>query len=209
MSISKELVRGLLEINAIKIQPSEPFTWASGWQSPIYCDNRLSLSYPHLRQLIKEGLKALRDDWDNVDVIVGVATAGIPHGALLADLLEKPFAYVRSKAKGHGRQNQIEGVIRPGQNVVLIEDLISTGGSLIKAAQPLKDLGVNILEALAIFTYGFEKAVDNMAEAQIPFQTISDYGRLLDEALSMSYITAEDLNTLKAWRLDPGNWKSA
>lgn len=206
MSISNELAKSLLQIQAIKLQPSDPFTWASGWESPIYCDNRLSLSYPEVRDLVKKGLVELAGNWEGVDVIVGVATAGIPHGALLADALDKPFAYVRSKAKEHGRQNQIEGRILPGQKVLIVEDLISTGGSLIKACQPIRDVGASIVGALALFTYDFEISRMKLKSEELPFQTITDYPTLVEEALKLSYISTSDLDTLRAWRQSPDTW---
>ena len=206
MTLAQELSRRLLQINAIKLNPQNPFTWASGWRSPIYCDNRLSLSYPDVRNLVIDGLISLIDNWDDVDVIVGVATAGIPHGAVLADRLGKPFSYVRSKAKGHGRQNQIEGHLEKGQNAVMIEDLISTGGSLIQATQPITEMGVSIEKCLAIFTYGFNQSVENMQNAGLSFSTVATYDILLKEAINLSYISETDLLTLQSWREDPSVW---
>ena len=197
----------LLQINAIKLSPQKPFTWASGWQSPIYCDNRLTLSYPGIRNVIKAGLKECSEQFQPFDIVVGVATAGIPHGLLLAEALDLPFAYVRSKAKAHGRQNQIEGHVEPGQRAIVIEDLISTGGSLIKAIAAVREAGIEIAGALAIFTYGFQASIDNLASADVDFDTLSNYDDLLEEAIKLSYIRESDLETLKAWRTSPQNWK--
>jgi orotate phosphoribosyltransferase len=200
------IAANLLQINAIKIRPHNPFTWASGWLSPIYCDNRLALSYPQVRDEVKRGFVEAVKQLSEVDIIVGVATAGVPHGAILADALSLPFAYVRSKAKAHGRQNQIEGVIRSGQKAVMVEDLISTGGSLIKAAEAVQDAGAEIVSAMAIFTYGFPHAEANLQEAGLPWQTLTDYGILLNEAVKLSYISQDDLATLNAWREAPDQW---
>ena len=197
----------LLQINAIKLSPQKPFTWASGWQSPIYCDNRLTLSYPGIRNVIKAGLKECSEQFQPFDIVVGVATAGIPHGLLLAEALDLPFAYVRSKAKAHGRQNQIEGHVEPGQRAIVIEDLISTGGSLIKAIAAVREAGIEIAGALAIFTYGFQASIDNLASADVDFDTLSNYDDLLEEAIKLSYIRESDLETLKDWRTSPQNWK--
>lgn len=197
----------LLQINAIKLSPQKPFTWASGWQSPIYCDNRLTLSYPGIRNVIKAGLKECSQQFQPFDIVVGVATAGIPHGLLLAEALDLPFAYVRSKAKAHGRQNQIEGHVEHGQRAIVVEDLISTGGSLIKAITAVREEGIEIAGALAIFTYGFQASIDNLASADVDFDTLSNYDDLLEEAIKLSYIRESDLETLKDWRTSPQNWK--
>lgn len=207
MSLSNLIAKKLLEIKAIKLSPQSPFTWASGWQSPIYCDNRLTLSYPEIRAIIKDGLKELSKEFEPADVIVGVATAGIAHGLLLAEALELPFAYVRSKAKAHGRQNQIEGHIPPGAKTLVVEDLISTGGSLIKAVEAVRDNGAEVLGALAIFTYGFPQSVENLSTTKVPFRTLSNYEVLLNEAMNLSYIAASDKDTLNQWRLSPEHWK--
>lgn len=200
----KDLAAGvaqrLLQINAIKLSPQNPFTWASGMKSPIYCDNRIVLSYPDIRTYIIEGFKTTAGDFPAVDKIAGVATAGIPHGALLADKMALPFVYVRSKAKGHGRQNLIEGELKGNEKVLVIEDLISTGGSCLKAVDALQERGVEVVGVLAIFTYGFQKAVNAFAKAGIPFATLSDYDTLVDEAVKANYVTADDLQTLRAWR---------
>lgn len=199
-NLAAGVAQRLLQINAIKLSPQNPFTWASGMKSPIYCDNRIVLSYPEARSYIIEGFKQKASEFPAADKIAGVATAGIPHGALLADKMEMPFIYVRSKAKGHGRQNQIEGELKPGEKVLVIEDLISTGGSCLKAVDALKEGGAEVVGVMAIFTYGFQKAVDAFAEAGIPFATLSNYDALIEEAVAKAYVTAGDLATLRAWR---------
>ena len=205
--IARTVAEELLQVGAIKIKPSEPFTWASGWKSPIYCDNRLSLSFPATRTIIKHYLsKTIEENYAEVDVIAGVATAGIPQGALIADALNLPFVYVRSKPKGHGMENMIEGKIEKGQKVVLVEDLVSTGGSSIKAAEALKEAGASILGMVAIFTYGFEIAENNFKEAGIALHCLSNYNHLLDQATAMELIEEEQIATLKAWRENPADW---
>ena len=174
----------LLEIEAIKLNHKNPFTWSSGWKSPIYCDNRLALSYPKIRTLIKENLaQAITSNFGEVEYIAGVATAGVPQGALVAEALDLPYIYVRPKPKEHGMGNLIEGKIEKGKKVVLIEDLISTGGSSLKAAQALKEAGFNVLGMVAIFTYGFEVAIKNFEEANIPLVCLSDFDHMLKEAV--------------------------
>ncbi|HEY5826053.1 MAG TPA: orotate phosphoribosyltransferase [Cyclobacteriaceae bacterium] len=198
----------LLQIEAIKLNYKNPFTWSSGWKSPIYCDNRLSLSYPAIRTFIKENLSlAIRENFASAECIAGVATAGVPQGALVAEELSLPYIYVRPKPKDHGMGNLIEGKITKGQKVVLIEDLISTGGSSLKAAQALQEAGFNVLGMVAIFTYGFETAQKNFDEAGIPLVCLSDFSSLLTEAVKKKYITEEELIYVKSWRLDPANWK--
>jgi orotate phosphoribosyltransferase len=198
----------LLEIEAIKLDYKNPFTWSSGWKSPIYCDNRLALSYPAIRKFIKESLsQAVKENFVSVECIAGVATAGVPQGALVADELELPYIYVRPKPKDHGMGNLIEGKITKGQKVVLIEDLISTGGSSLKAAQALQEAGFKILGMVAIFTYGFETAQKNFKEAGIPLVCLSDFNFLLKEAVDKKYLNENDLIYVKGWRLDPANWK--
>lgn len=197
----------LLTIEAIKLQPQNPFTWASGWKSPIYCDNRLSLSFPAIRTYIKEALAdAVRAHFPDAEAIAGVATAGIPQGALLAEELGLPFLYVRSKPKGHGMTNLIEGKAVPGQKVVVIEDLVSTGGSSIKAAKDLQAAGIEVMGMLAIFTYGFPVADENFAEAQIELHTLSNYSVMLEEAIASGYVSESDLSTLEEWRNSPSTW---
>jgi orotate phosphoribosyltransferase len=198
----------LLEIEAIKLNYKQPFTWASGWKSPIYCDNRLALSYPPIRSYIRNSLvTAIRETFPEVECIAGVATAGVPQGAMVADALELPYVYVRPKPKEHGMGNLIEGKITKGQKVVLIEDLISTGGSSLKAAQAMKDAGFKVLGMVAIFTYGLEIASRNFEEAEMKLVCLSDFGALLKEAVTKNYLKDEDLVYVKSWRLDPANWK--
>src|SRR5690606_23672091 len=189
------VARKLLEINAIKLQPKQPFTWASGWKSPIYCDNRLALSYPPIRNLIKERLtQVVREKFPQAEAIAGVATAGIPQGALLADALELPFLYVRSNPKGHGMENTIEGKETAGQKVLVVEDLVSTGGSSLKAVKDLRDAGFDVLGMVAIFTYGFDLAKRNFEEAGVKLICLSDYASMLPQAVSDRYISEEDLS---------------
>lgn len=197
----------LLQIEAVALSPKEPFTWTSGIKSPIYCDNRLTMSYPEVREYIAESFAAvIRENYPDAEVIAGTATAGIPHAAWVAQKLNLPMAYIRDKAKGHGKQNQIEGLIKPGQKVVVIEDLISTGGSSLKAALAVKEAGAQPLAVLAIFSYQLDKAVNAFAEAGIPLQSLSNYGVLMDVALEQGKIEAEDMQSLKAWREDPSSF---
>ncbi|WP_373523097.1 orotate phosphoribosyltransferase [Aquiflexum sp.] len=204
---ASEIATKLLEIEAIRLQPSKPFTWASGWKSPIYCDNRLSLSYPDVRTFIKLCLsQAVRQHFSTAESIAGVATAGIPQGALLADELKLPFIYVRSKPKGHGMENMIEGKVIPGQKVVVVEDLVSTGGSSLKAVVDLKAAGFEVLGMVAIFTYGFEIAKKNFEEAGVQLICLSDYSAMLPQALANDYIDDNTLASLVEWRKDPASW---
>jgi len=197
----------LLQIQAIRLQPENPFTWASGWKSPIYCDNRLSLSFPEVRTFIKENLvKAIQENFPEVEAIAGVATAGIPQGALIADQMKLPFIYVRSKPKGHGMENMIEGKVTPGQKVVVVEDLVSTGGSSLKAVEDLKNAGFDILGMVAIFTYGFDIAKNNFEEAKVKLICLSDYSAMLPQALANDYIDDHTLASLVEWRKDPASW---
>lgn len=198
----------LLKIEAIKLNYKNPFTWSSGWKSPIYCDNRLSLSYPDIRSYIKEALaQVIQNKFADADYIAGVATAGIAQGALVADLLNLPYVYVRPKPKEHGMGNQIEGRIEKGKKVVLVEDLISTGGSSLKAAKALQEAGAKVVGMVAIFTYGFDVAENNFKEAGIPLVCLSDFRALLDAAVQMKYLSEDQLIHVKSWRLDPANWK--
>lgn len=206
MDIATKTARHLLEIKAVKLSPREPFTWASGMLSPIYCDNRVSLSYPAVRTFLKFCLSEQAKSFGEFDVVAGVATAGIPHGALLADALGKAFIYVRSSAKDHGRRNQIEGELRPGQRVLLIEDLISTGGSCLTAAEALRSAGAEVVGVLAIFQYGFAKATTAFAEKKLAFQTLTNYDVLVQEAARIGYVSEDDLNTLRQWRENPEGW---
>ncbi|MFM8912666.1 MAG: orotate phosphoribosyltransferase [Flammeovirgaceae bacterium] len=198
----------LLEIGAIKLNYKNPFTWASGWKSPVYCDNRLALSYPAIRTLVKESLcEAIRTYYPNVQCIAGVATAGIPQGALVADMLGLPFVYVRPKPKEHGMGNLIEGKIEKGQRAVLVEDLISTGGSSLKAATALRDAGFHIEGMAAIFTYGFAVSEKAFADEKVKLVCLSDFNHLLEAAIEKKYLSENDLIYVKSWRLDPSNWK--
>ena len=191
------------------MSPNEPFTWASGWKSPIYCDNRITLSYPSVRVFLKEEIaKIVEKQYGKPDVIAGVATGAIAIGVLVAQQLGVPFVYVRPEPKSHGRKNQIEGYLEKGQNVVVIEDLISTGKSSLNAVEALKENGAVIKGMVAIFSYGFKIADDNFKEKNISLTTLSNYDNLLEQALDSSYISDKELLTLKEWRLDPSNWDS-
>jgi len=209
MSTAAEVARQLLQINAIKLSPQKPFTWSSGIKSPIYCDNRVALSYPEVRAFLIEHLAKAATDFPRFDAIAGVATAGIPHGAILADRLGLPFAYVRSKAKAHGRQNMIEGALKEGTKVLVIEDLISTGGSSLQAVQALRDAGCEVVGVLAIFTYEFNQSVHAFAEANCKLHTLSAYTALLNEAVAQQYISDAELETLQSWREKPQDWSPA
>jgi len=195
----------LLEIQAVKLQPDNPFTWASGMRSPIYCDNRLILSYPIHRQIVCEAFTA-KIDVDKIDAIAGVATGGIAHGMLVAHALNMPFIYVRSSAKKHGRQNQIEGHYTSGQNVVVIEDLISTGGSSIQAVEALRSAGLVVTEVISVFSYGFQQATDNFNDASCPYQSLSDYESLIEVALKKGTISEDQVKLLQDWRKAPKTW---
>jgi orotate phosphoribosyltransferase len=206
-SIASEVANMLLQAEAIKLSPSKPFKWSSGWNSPIYCDNRVTLSFPAFRTFIKESLAAkIKAAFPNVEAIAGVATAGIPQGALVADMLGLPFIYVRPKAKEHGMGNQIEGKVTPGQKVVLVEDLISTGGSSLKAAEALIAQDIEVLGMVAIFTYGFSVADDNFAAAGITLHCLSNYDEMLTVAVASNYIQETDLDSLAQWRKNPSQW---
>lgn len=197
----------LLQIEAVALRPKQPFTWTSGIKSPIYCDNRLTMSYPEIREYIAESFAAvIREEYPDTEVIAGTATAGIPHAAWVAQKLNLPMAYIRDKAKGHGKENQIEGMIKPGQKVIVIEDLISTGGSSIKAAQAVEQAGAQAQAVLAIFSYQLDKAVQAFRDAGIPLQTLSNYSALMDVALEKGVIQEEDVAALKAWREDPSSF---
>lgn len=204
---AKIVAKKLLEVNAIKLNVETPFTWASGWKSPIYCDNRLSLSYPGVRTYIKDQLvKTIQENFKEVEAIVGVATAGIPQGALVADTLNVPFIYVRSKPKGHGMENLIEGKITTGQKVVVIEDLVSTGGSSLKVVEALKISKFSVLGMVSIFTYGFSIAEENFTKENIRLISLSSYSELIEEALKLNYVTQEQISSLKKWRENPATW---
>lgn len=202
-----EVAKRLLDIKAIRLQPLQPFTWASGWKSPIYCDNRLSLSFPEVRTYIKNNLvAAIRSNFPAVEGIAGVATAGIPQGALIAEEMKAPFIYVRSKPKGHGMENMIEGKVTPGQKIVVIEDLVSTGGSSLKAVEALKQAGFEVLGMAAIFTYGFDVARKNFENAGVKLVCLSDYEAMLPQAIQNHYASDSDLESLAEWRKSPETW---
>ena len=205
-NLDKIIAKKLLQINAIKLNPQNPFTWASGIKSPIYCDNRVTLSYPDIRREIKEGFASIAKSIGEFDHVSGVATAGIAHGALLADFLELPFSYVRSSAKKHGRQNKIEGHIPEGSKILVIEDLISTGKSSIEAVKDLRDAGYEVVGVLAIFTYEFQVASENFEKANCKFATLSNYTSLLEEAQNEKYITESDAKVLSQWTSNPLEW---
>lgn len=197
----------LLQVKAIKLQPLKPYTWASGWKSPIYCDNRVTLSYPGVRTYIRqEFVNAIMKKFGKPDLIAGVATGGIAQGALVAQEMGLPFVYVRSEAKKHGLSNMIEGVVEKGQSVVVIEDLISTGGSSLKAVEALREAGCDVKGMAAIFTYGFKTANDNFKKAKCELVTLSNYDTLITQALQSNYITDKDLKSLQAWRENPAEW---
>lgn len=206
-SKAQSIASYLLDIEAIKLQPNNPFTWASGWSSPIYCDNRLSLSFPEVREFItKELVISIKEKFKDVEAIAGVATAGIPQGALVAAQLGLPFIYVRSKAKGHGMTNLIEGKIVPRQKVVVIEDLVSTGGSSLKAVADLRAADIQVLGMAAIFTYGFDIADENFKSAKVDLITLSNYDILIEEAIQKGYVKADELEKLSNWRTSPSTW---
>lgn len=206
-SIEKIIARQLLDVNAVKLSVDKPFTWASGWKSPIYCDNRKILSYPAARKVVYEAfIDIIKEKFKDVDIIAGVATGAIAYGALVAEAMGKPFIYVRPKPKDHGTGAQVEGELSKGARVVIVEDLISTGGSSLSAADALLKNGAIVLGMVAIFTYNFIKARRAFEYANIELYTLSHYEALLDEALERNYIKAEDLEVLKQWRINPETW---
>ena len=206
-STAKKTAEVLLQINAIKLNPRDPFTWASGWKSPIYCDNRMVLSYPVVRNYIKEEIaKNLENEFGKPDVIAGVATGAIGIGALVAEFLGLPFVYVRPEAKKHGRQNQIEGFVEKGQNVVVVEDLISTGNSSLVAIDALRAAGINVKGMVAIFTYGFEISKKNFKNKNVNLFTLSNYESLLDQALDTNFINQKESEILSKWNTNPSQW---
>lgn len=205
--VNQKVAEALLEVNAVRLQPEQPFTWASGWKSPIYCDNRKTLSYPATRSLVKiELARLVLEMYGEVEAIAGVATGAIAQGALVADALGLPFVYIRSAAKGHGMENLIEGDLKPGAKVVVIEDLVSTGGSSLKAVEALRTSGAEVLGMLAIFTYGFPVAEEAFANAGVELTTLSNYNALIDCALDMGSVSESQVETLKEWRKAPSEW---
>ena len=205
--IARKTAEYLLQIKAIKLQPAKPFTWASGWKSPIYCDNRMTLSFPEVRSFIADSFALrVKELYPDAEVVAGVATGAIAHGALVADRLNLPFIYVRSGAKDHGLGNQIEGHYIKKQKVVVIEDLISTGGSSLGAVKALREAECDVLGMIAIFTYGFSKSADAFSEEGCRLDTLSNYGVLVDMAAESGYISASDVETLREWRKDPSAW---
>ena len=211
MQINKETAKNvaecLLQIKAIELNKIQPFTWASGWNSPIYCDNRKTLSYPKVRTFIRQKyVETIQEEFGEIDVIAGVATGGIAQAALIAQEMELPLIYVRSSTKEHGLQNMVEGAFQAGQRVVVIEDLISTGMSSLRAVEALREKGCQVAGMVAIFSYGFETAANNFKKYSCPLYTLSDYNSMIDVAAEEGYINAEDIISLKSWREDPANW---
>jgi orotate phosphoribosyltransferase len=205
--MKKEIAAHLLEIGAVSLEPQEPFTWSSGLKSPIYCDNRLTLAYPNVRNAIADGLtKLIRAHFSDVEAIAGTATAGIPHAAWVSERLNLPMCYVRSQAKGHGKGKQIEGKVDKEQKVVVVEDLISTGGSSLNAVRALREAGCQVLGIVAIFTYGLEKAKRAFAENNVEVYTLTDYDTLIKTAVELGVVTEQDLATLRKWRENPEEW---
>jgi orotate phosphoribosyltransferase len=209
MTDKKAIAEKLLQINAIKLSINKPFTWASGWKSPIYCDNRKALSFPFIRDFIKsEMCNIIFKSFENAEIIAGVATAGIPWGAMAADQLKLPYIYVRPKPKEHGLGNQIEGFYEPEKRGVVVEDLISTGKSSLQVVDVLKNAGLKVEGMVSIFTYGFDKAKKAFEDAEIPFQSLTDYPSLIDLAISKNLISEDEQKELLLWRQDPANWKA-
>ncbi len=207
-TLKKEFAKKLLEVKAIKLQPNDPFTWASGWKSPFYCDNRKTLSFPDLRTFVKLQLvHTVLASFPEADAVAGVATGAIAQGALVADTLNMPFVYVRSKAKDHGMQNLIEGELPKTARVVVVEDLISTGGSSLKAVAALREAGYEVVGMVASYTYGFPVAAQAFADAGVRLETLTDYEHVVEQALATGYIAEKDVELLHEWRKDPANWK--
>ncbi|SDG96018.1 orotate phosphoribosyltransferase [Alteribacillus persepolensis] len=208
--MKQAIAEELLKIKAVSLQPDDPFTWSSGILSPIYCDNRLTLSYPSLRQSIANELQTLIEkQYPDVEVVAGTATAGIPHAALVADKMNVPMIYVRGSSKSHGKGNQIEGVVKENQKVVIVEDLISTGGSVIGVQKALQQAGADVLGTAAIFTYGLERGKENLQAANLKTETLTDYEALIQAALSKNFVTTEQYERLEMWKKDPENWLQA
>lgn len=207
-TLKRDFASKLLRIKAIKLQPNEPFTWASGWKSPFYCDNRKTLSYPDIRTFVKVGMvHAILKHFPEADVIAGVATAGIPQAALIADVLNMPLIYVRSKPKDHGLENLIEGEMKEGAKVVVIEDLISTGGSSLKAVEAIRKAGGDVVGMVASYTYGFPVAAQAFTDANVKLVTLTDYDHVVAEALATGYIQESDTELLNEWRKNPSGWR--
>ena len=205
----KEIAKDLLKIQAVKLSPNEPFTWASGIKSPIYCDNRLTISYPKIRTAIAKGIaESISERYPKVEVIAGTATAGIPHAAWIAAELDLPLVYVRSKPKDHGRGKQIEGVLHPGAKTVVIDDLLSTGGSVLKAVKAAQNEGADVLGVGAIFSYQLQAIVDNFRQADLSYFTLTNYSELLEAAVETNYISTTERAALEKWRHDPENWSA-
>lgn len=206
-SLETTIAKDLLEVEAVFLSPNEPFTWASGIKSPIYCDNRITISYPKVRKQIAQGLAdKIKAQFPDVQVIAGAATGGVPHAAWVADILDLPMVYIRAKAKDHGKGKQIEGRIEKGQKMVIIEDLISTGGSVLGTCEAAEKEGADVLGVAAIFTYELPKGKENFAAANVPLVTLTNYSTLIEVALASNYISETDLKLLKAWKEDPENW---
>lgn len=204
--MKKQIAKHLLDIQAVFLKPNEPFTWASGIKSPIYCDNRLTLSYPNVRKDIEEGLATLvKENFPTCECLMGTATAGIAHAALVAEILNQPMGYVRGGAKSHGRNNRIEGKIEKGMKVVVVEDLLSTGGSSLECVEALEEAGCEVLGLVAIFTYGLPKATKNFEDASCIYATLTDYDTLIEVAKENNYIQDSDMEKLKAWKQDPSD----
>lgn len=202
--LPKQIAKHLLSIEAVALRPNDPFTWTSGIKSPIYCDNRLTMAYPEIRDVVADGfVTIIKEQYPEAEVVAGTSTAGIPHAAWVAQKMNLPMAYIRDKAKGHGKQNQIEGRIAEGQKVIVIEDLISTGGSSLKAALAVREAGAEPLAVLAIFSYQFKQAIDAFAEAGIPLQTLSNYTALIETAVELGTVKPEEVASLQQWREDP------
>src|SRR5699024_9017174 len=204
----KEIAEILLDLKAVKLRPQNPFTWASGIRSPIYCDNRITLSHPEERSFISRSLIELAGQAEDYDVVAGVATAGIPYASIIAHMMEKPLIYVRSSSKGHGRQNVIEGSYESGQKILLIEDLISTGGSSLEAVRQLRLAQLDVLKVIAIFTYQLPDAEEGFEEAGLKYKALCDYETLIDQAAEMGYVQKSDLQILKDWNQSPKTWKN-
>jgi len=206
-TFAKELASDLLDINAVVLRPNDPFTWASGWNSPIYCDNRLTLRKPAIRTKIANKLsEIIQDKFSTIDVVTGTATAGIPHAAWVADRLQKPMAYVRAKTKSYGMGNQIEGGVAKGEQTIVIEDLVSTGGSAISVINALQFVGADVLALISIFNYGFDLSTDNFAKVHVPVFNLTDYNTLIEVAVEKGFVSSDDLETLNLWRQSPDTW---